>query len=54
LPVFMILLQVLLGIFTVLYANNASALLWLGVAHQFTGMLFLLLMVTLIFLIRRK
>jgi cytochrome c oxidase assembly protein subunit 15 len=54
LPVFMILLQVLLGIFTVLYANNPSALIWLGVAHQFTGMIFLLLMVTLIFLIRRK
>ena len=53
-PVFMILLQVLLGILTVLFANNASALLWLGVAHQFTGMMFLLLMVTLIFLIRRK
>jgi cytochrome c oxidase assembly protein subunit 15 len=54
LPVIMILLQVLLGIFTVLYANNPTALLWLGVAHQFTGMMFLLLMVTLIFLIRKK
>jgi cytochrome c oxidase assembly protein subunit 15 len=54
LPVIMILLQVLLGIFTVLYANNPTALLWLGVAHQFTGMMFLLLMVTLIFLIRRR
>jgi heme A synthase len=50
----MILLQVLLGIFTVLHANNPTALLWLGVAHQFTGMMFLLLMVTLIFLIRKK
>lgn len=54
LPVLMILLQVLLGILTVLYANQPTALLWLGVAHQFTGMMFLLLMVTLIFLIRRK
>jgi cytochrome c oxidase assembly protein subunit 15 len=53
-PPIMILFQVLLGILTVLYANHPNALLWLGVAHQFTGMMFLLLMVTLIFLIRRK
>lgn len=53
-PPVIILLQVLLGILTVLYANHPKALLWLGVAHQFTGMMFLLLMVMLIFLLRRK
>ena len=52
LPLLIVLLQVLLGIFTVLYANNKSALLWLGVAHQFTGMMLLLVTVALLFLFK--
>ncbi|MFN5020778.1 MAG: COX15/CtaA family protein [bacterium] len=54
LPLLVVLLQVLLGILTVLFAENKTALLWLGVAHQFTGMMFLLLMVGMVYLIRRK
>ncbi len=37
--------QVVLGIFTVLYSPDKQALLWLGVAHQFTAMLLLLSLV---------
>jgi cytochrome c oxidase assembly protein subunit 15 len=43
-PVF-VMVQVILGIFTVLYAPDKQALLWLGVAHQFVAMLLLLSMV---------
>jgi cytochrome c oxidase assembly protein subunit 15 len=43
-PVF-VMLQVILGIFTVLYSPDKQALLWLGVAHQFVAMLLLLSMV---------
>ena len=51
-PIIIILLQVVLGILTVLFANNASALLWLGVAHQFTAMLFVLIWVTVLYTLR--
>jgi cytochrome c oxidase assembly protein subunit 15 len=50
-PLYLVLLQVVLGIFTVLYANNSTALLWLGVAHQLTGMLLLLSFISLLFLV---
>lgn len=54
-PMALVILQVVLGILTVLYANNSTALLWLGVAHQFTGMMLLLsLLVVLYFFARRK
>lgn len=53
-PLMLVVVQVLLGIFTVLYANNKSALLWLGVAHQFTAMILLLVFVSIVFLLRRK
>jgi cytochrome c oxidase assembly protein subunit 15 len=52
LPLFLVFLQVILGIITVLYANNKTALLWFGVAHQFTGMMLLLVMVSLLYTIR--
>ncbi len=52
LPIIIVLLQVLLGILTVLFANNASALLWLGVAHQFTAMLLVLIWVTVLYTLR--
>lgn len=50
-PLLLVALQVLLGIFTVLYANNKTALLWLGVAHQFTAMILLLVMVGIMYLL---
>lgn len=52
LPIIIVPLQVLLGILTVLFANNASALLWLGVAHQFTAMLLVLVWVTVLYVLR--
>jgi cytochrome c oxidase assembly protein subunit 15 len=51
-PLIFVLLQVVLGIFTVLYADNKMALLWLGVAHQFTAMVLVLVMVGMVYLIR--
>jgi heme a synthase len=42
LPLIIVLLQVVLGIFTVLNSYHRDALLWLGVAHQFVAMLLLL------------
>jgi cytochrome c oxidase assembly protein subunit 15 len=54
LPLLVVVLQVVLGILTVLFANSKTALLWLGVAHQFTGMIFLLMMMTMVYLVRKK
>jgi len=54
LPLILVILQVLLGILTVLFANNNTALLWLGVAHQFTGMILLLVVVSLLYTIKSK
>lgn len=54
LPLILVILQVLLGILTVLFANNNTALLWLGVAHQFTGMILLLVVVSLLYTIKYK
>ncbi len=51
LPLCLVLLQVLLGILTVLNAANSEALLWLGVAHQFVAMLFLMVWVAILFLV---
>lgn len=45
-------LQVVLGILTVLFAANANALLWLGVAHQFVAMLLLMNWIGNIFLVK--
>jgi cytochrome c oxidase assembly protein subunit 15 len=53
-PLYLVVAQVLLGIFTVLYANNSTALLWLGVAHQFTGMMLLLSFVVVAYLLKKK
>ena len=51
-PLILVLLQVVLGIFTVLYADNKMALLWLGVAHQFTAMVLVLVMVGVLYVVR--
>lgn len=53
-PMLLILLQVILGICTVLYSGHARALLWLGAAHQFNGILLLVVWVTLIYLLRMR
>jgi cytochrome c oxidase assembly protein subunit 15 len=56
-PLVLVLVQVLLGIFTVLNSPDRHLLLALGVAHQFTGMLLLLSLVWMLLLFsapRRK
>ena len=52
LPLLIVLLQVLLGVLTVLNALNSKTFLWLGVAHQFVAMLLLLSLVWLLYIIR--
>ncbi len=52
--IFLVLLQVLLGIFTVLNATDPNRLVILGVSHQFIAMALLMIIVTLIFVVRRK
>lgn len=47
-------LQVLLGILTVLNATWSNRLVWLGVAHQFTAMLLVMLVVVLLFLVKKN
>jgi heme A synthase len=45
-------LQLLLGIFTVMHADNTRSLLWWGVAHQFVAMLLLVSLVVNVFVLR--
>ncbi len=52
LPLVIVLLQVILGVFAVLYAINTDAFLWLGVAHQFVAMLLLLSLVWMLYIVR--
>jgi cytochrome c oxidase assembly protein subunit 15 len=54
LPLVIVLLQVILGIFTVLNAVNSRSFLWLGVAHQFVAMLLLLSLLWIVYIIRGK
>lgn len=51
-PLFFILLQIVLGILTVIRSPFGNNLVWFGLTHQFTAMLFLISMVWMIFLIR--
>lgn len=53
-PLLLVLLQVILGIFTVLYAASPKALLWLGVSHQAGAMLLLLALVANLYIIKRE
>ena len=46
--------QVLLGILTVVNATYTNRLVWLGVTHQFTGMLLVIVFTSLLFVVRRK
>lgn len=53
-PLLLVLVQIVLGIITVVNSGNTRSLLWLGAAHQFVAMLLLLVWVWMLFLIRRK
>jgi heme a synthase len=48
-----VVVQVVLGIFTVMHGGERKALLWLGVTHQFVAMLFLLITIWMLYLQRR-
>ena len=50
----LILLQALLGIFTVLNATYPNRLVVLGVSHQFVAMVLLMIIVILLFVVRKK
>ena len=50
----LILLQALLGIFTVLNATYPNQLVVLGVSHQFVAMVLLMIIVILLFVVRKK
>jgi cytochrome c oxidase assembly protein subunit 15 len=52
-PSLLVIIQVVLGIFTVLYSPDKSKLLWLGVAHQFVAMLLLLSLVWTKYIVRK-
>jgi heme a synthase len=52
LPLLFVFIQIVLGIFTVLYAAKPRSFLWLGVAHQFTAMMLLLSLVWMFYIIR--
>ncbi|MFZ1530483.1 MAG: COX15/CtaA family protein [Ferruginibacter sp.] len=46
--------QVLLGIFTVLNSTKPAVLLWLGVFHQLTAILIVIVLTFLLFLVKKK
>lgn len=54
LPLLIVLLQVVLGVLTVLNAVHTTSFLWLGVAHQFVAMLLLLSLVWVLFIVRSE
>jgi heme a synthase len=51
-PLLIVLLQIILGVLTVLHAVNTNSFLWLGVAHQFVAMVLLLSFVWMFYIIR--
>jgi cytochrome c oxidase assembly protein subunit 15 len=52
LPLLIVILQVVLGVFTLLNALDAKNFLWLGVAHQFAAMLLLLSLVWVMYIVK--
>jgi len=52
--ILLVLLQALLGILTVLNATYPNRLVLLGVSHQFVAMVLLMVIVSLIFIVKRK
>ncbi|MBC7872748.1 MAG: COX15/CtaA family protein [Ferruginibacter sp.] len=53
-PLLLVLLQVVLGVLTVLNALHPRTFLWLGVAHQFVAMLLLLSLVWILYIVRSR
>jgi len=53
-PLANVMLQVVLGILTVVSAANPHSFVWLGVAHQFFAMLLLLSLVRMLYIIRSR
>lgn len=53
LPLLIVLLQVILGILTVLFSTDAVAIVWLGVLHQFVAMLLLMSLVWALYLLKK-
>ncbi|MBX3241403.1 MAG: COX15/CtaA family protein [Chitinophagaceae bacterium] len=53
-PLILVLLQVVLGILTILYSPDATALIWLGVLHQFVAMLFMASLIWFLFLLQKR
>ncbi len=51
-PVILILMQVMLGIATVILSPYGNNLVWFGVAHQLVGMLFLITIIFMLYIIR--
>lgn len=54
LPLFIVLLQVVLGVLSVLHAVNQDSFLWLAVTHQFVAMILLLSLVWMFYIIRNN
>lgn len=53
LPVVLVVLQVILGILTVLYSTNATAIVWFGVLHQFVAMLLVMSLIWVLYLVKK-
>ncbi len=51
-PLFLVILQVVLGITTVIRAPYGNDLVWLGAAHQFVAILFLMSIIFMLYIIR--
>jgi cytochrome c oxidase assembly protein subunit 15 len=51
-PVILIILQVILGIATILMSPYGNNLVWFGVAHQFVAMLFFITMIFMLYVVR--
>jgi len=54
LPLLIVSMQLILGIFTVMHAADQQTFLWLGVAHQFGAMALLLSFVWMLYIIRGR
>ncbi len=53
LPLILVLLQLILGILTVVFSPSTSALVWLGVLHQFVAMLLLISLIWMLYLVKK-
>lgn len=53
-PLLLVLMQVVLGVLTVIYSIDSRTFLWLGVAHQFMAMLLLLSFTCMLYILRDR